>query len=492
MRVLIADDEHLVRFGLRSMIEELNLGLTVVAEAATGDDLLAQVLKTRPDLCFVDIRMPGLTGLAAMRKARKTGSRTRWVILSSHAEFEYAAEAIQLGASSYLLKPAGPAQLKEVLVPLIHEIELERRAASNLFEQSLVAALSAQGTSGSPPRMEAAWLVAVKLEAGALAARKEAAAFLPGWMSQFRAVSEGIADLVSAAWQDGPDLVCLAASWDPGRGEGSHAAAGLLDRLTALVKQSAGAELRATGFSAVGLGSWEQFRSALDRVKQALGRRFVLGTGTVHGLEVADRRMESLPAGVAEVCGSIEAYLAARERGQFPDLEVQAQAIREAFARASGANAALAAAARHLAFRVGLAPPPEGHSDRGTLAAWVEALAVSTREGRPEVRRNADLQVRIVEKVDQFLRQHLSSEVRVPEIASALGLTPNYLSSLYHKFTQATISERLTTLRLDQARDLLARPGSQVKEVASAVGYRSPRHFARLYLERFGHYPSGR
>jgi len=115
MTVLIADDEHLVRYGLRSMLEELNLGLQVVAEAADGEALVALVLKHRPDVAFVDIRMPGLSGLAAIRKARKAGSATRWVILSSHAEFDYASEAIQLGVAAYLLKPAGPAQVADVV-----------------------------------------------------------------------------------------------------------------------------------------------------------------------------------------------------------------------------------------------------------------------------------------------------------------------------------------------------------------------------------------
>ena len=113
-------------------------------------------------------------------------------------------------------------------------------------------------------------------------------------------------------------------------------------------------------------------------------------------------------------------------------------------------------------------------------------------DGDFKVEVSFDANTRVVEKVEQYLRQNLRSTIRVPEIAAALGLSPNYLSSIYHRLTACTISERVTGLRLEMARELLIRPGSQVKEVAAEVGYHSTRHFALLYRERFGHYPSAR
>lgn len=494
MKVVIADDEHLVRYSLKSMIEELDLGLTVVAEASDGEGLLTALARFQPELCFVDIRMPGLGGLAAIRKARKTGSKAKWIILTSHAEFEYASEALQLGASAYLLKPAGPTQLAEVLVPLVKAAHRERREESVRFEHALVAALSSPGSVlSAPPVVAAAWLEALRIDARAGCSPRERGDFAGTLVHQLRetALDQLTGSLVTAVWLAGPDQVLVTAGWYEADADGRNAAAHLKELVGITVKQSSQASVRLTGFVAEGLDSWEAFRAALDDLGRVVPHRIILGTCVCHSLGVLQRRLEALPPAVACLPEQVEAFIQTRERGEIPALEAQAQALRDAFAAAGSATAHLEAAARYLAFRTGLEPPPASTGAAG-LVAWADGLVTATRAELPDLRRAADFQSRVVEKVDQYLRQNLRSEVRVPDIASVLGLSPNYLSTVYHRLTQSTISERLADLRLDLSRELLARPGSQVKEVAAAVGYKSTRYFARLYHKRFGHYPSGR
>ncbi len=217
MKVVIADDEHLVRFSLRSMIEELNLGLSVVAEASDGEGLLTAVARFQPEVCFVDIRMPGLGGLAAMRKARKAGSRARWIVLTSHAEFEYASEALQLGASAYLLKPAGPAQLLEVLAPLVKAAEKERRDESNRFENALVAALSSPDPSVSvPPAISAAWLVSLCCDGAAECTPRDRNDHPAAVLRQVRSTAQSLlsGSMVAAVWLGSPGRLLVAAAWD--------------------------------------------------------------------------------------------------------------------------------------------------------------------------------------------------------------------------------------------------------------------------------------
>ncbi len=70
MRILIADDEYLARSTLRSMLEEFNLPLDLVAEACDGQEMASMVSQCLPDIAFVDIRMPKLNGLQAIRHGR--------------------------------------------------------------------------------------------------------------------------------------------------------------------------------------------------------------------------------------------------------------------------------------------------------------------------------------------------------------------------------------------------------------------------------------
>jgi DNA-binding NarL/FixJ family response regulator len=112
-RILIADDEVLVRGGLR-MILEAQPDLEVVAEAGDGSEALSRAQDVMPDLVLMDIRMPGLDGLAATRSLLASAEPApKVLVLTTFDLDEYVYEAIRAGASGFLLKSAPPQQLIE-------------------------------------------------------------------------------------------------------------------------------------------------------------------------------------------------------------------------------------------------------------------------------------------------------------------------------------------------------------------------------------------
>ena len=106
--VLIADDQALVRAGFR-MILEIEPDMTVLGEAADGDDAVELTASLRPDVVLMDVRMPGTDGIAATRRlmARSPG-HTRVVMLTTFDMDEYVYEALKAGASGFLLKDVQP------------------------------------------------------------------------------------------------------------------------------------------------------------------------------------------------------------------------------------------------------------------------------------------------------------------------------------------------------------------------------------------------
>jgi DNA-binding NarL/FixJ family response regulator len=110
VRVLIADDQTIVRAGFRALLE-LTDDLVVVAEAADGDDAVAGARRTRPDVVLMDIRMPGLDGLAATRQITASLPDVRVLVLTTFAADEYVFEALRAGASGFLLKDVEPDEL---------------------------------------------------------------------------------------------------------------------------------------------------------------------------------------------------------------------------------------------------------------------------------------------------------------------------------------------------------------------------------------------
>ena len=108
LRVVIADDQMLVRSGFRLILDEA--GITVAAEAANGTEAVAAVLKHRPDVVLMDIRMPGMDGLEATRRilASKPGRECRIIILTTFDLDQYVYAALTAGASGFLLKDTSP------------------------------------------------------------------------------------------------------------------------------------------------------------------------------------------------------------------------------------------------------------------------------------------------------------------------------------------------------------------------------------------------
>jgi two-component system, NarL family, response regulator LiaR len=110
IRVLIADDHAVVRQGLRTFLD-LQADIDVVGEAADGEEAVAIAAEHAPDVILLDLVMPRLDGIGALRRLRETAPAARVVVLTSFGEDERLFTALRAGASGYLLKDVEPAEL---------------------------------------------------------------------------------------------------------------------------------------------------------------------------------------------------------------------------------------------------------------------------------------------------------------------------------------------------------------------------------------------
>jgi DNA-binding NarL/FixJ family response regulator len=123
IRVVLADDQELVRAGFRVLIESAD-DIEVVGEASDGEQAVAVVARERPDVVLMDVRMPGVDGLEATRRIRAlVGAQAiRILILTTFDLDEYVHEALRAGASGFLLKDASPSALLDA-IRVIHNGE---------------------------------------------------------------------------------------------------------------------------------------------------------------------------------------------------------------------------------------------------------------------------------------------------------------------------------------------------------------------------------
>ena len=114
LRVVIVEDHALVRAGMRALLQKIE-GVEVVSDVGDGWEAVKSVQTDAPDLVLMDIAMPGLNGLDATSRIVKESPTTRVILLSMHANEEYFQQALEVGASGYLLKGAELAELELAL-----------------------------------------------------------------------------------------------------------------------------------------------------------------------------------------------------------------------------------------------------------------------------------------------------------------------------------------------------------------------------------------
>jgi DNA-binding NarL/FixJ family response regulator len=166
LRVVVADDEALVRTGLR-MILEAEEDIDVVGEAADGEAAVSAVRRLRPDLVLMDVHMPLMGGLAATRRIAELGLVTRVVMLTTFDLDEYVFDALDAGASGFLLKNASAEQL----VASIRLVATGEALLAPTITRRLIRRFGRQRTRRSPAGGAVSSLSARELEVLKLMAR---------------------------------------------------------------------------------------------------------------------------------------------------------------------------------------------------------------------------------------------------------------------------------------------------------------------------------
>jgi two-component system response regulator YesN len=483
VRFVIADDEPLVRAYLRSLIVESRAAEDPEPplEARDGAELADILRRGEADAAFVDIRMPRMDGLEAMRMLRSEGIEKPWYVLSSHSDFAYAKAALELGAAGYALKPPAPEEIAEAVKVLRAASERERAAREEAFVRDWTY-FSAE-ISEAPPALPAGDAAMVGLlatdpvrSAAEFAPRSEAAC--RAFRDRARRYAAALSAAAAAPTRK-PGRIAVAASV---RGAGNPTEA------DAAARRFLNEAFMAAG-NAAASGAGNRSVLIVERCGASLGSaRAVLSE-----LERVAAFRPLLPSGALE--RSRTGDLLAAFSG--PELAAAAAASALADALAAGDRLSLRKAAEDLAVRMEAGPlgeraqravrrfvesvlpgaPADGKLDREALAEACGRVASGARGTVPE----GDT----IDSVIAYLEQRFQERLSVASVARTFGLTPNYLSSLFHRRVGETFVERITALRLDKARELL-RAGKRVKETAWAVGYGNERHFSRLYRDRFG------
>ncbi|UOF92708.1 response regulator [Fodinisporobacter ferrooxydans] len=494
MRILIADDEMLVRLSLKSMIEELSGDFSVIGEAANGEETIELVKTLKPDIVFVDVRMPKYNGLEAMKAAKQCSPSTKWIILTGYSEFAYAQEAIHLGACNYLLKPVGMEELGHTLDRLseqyIQESEFQNKQFENTIH-SLFHGLSIhQATNGfgqKTGRSEHVFPILFLFDShyGKEQMKEQISAFADQILGSIRTYCGYRIKIALLPFQD-RELVFVC-SFETSQKESEK----ISEKIRTITEQvlrilDSHAEQN-TGFSITAVkdkpaASLDQFVTQFHDIKKVAPLRTVFGQNKMWAYQ--ELKPFTKEPDLLNIC---ETFIQLSESFSEKSFLKYSKTLVELEKTVPG-------------FRL----PPKFKDNinrflRSTLAChlpddrniseWLNLLQTHGEQYLLQDRQDSP-QTDMISQILDYIDQNYMHEIGIADIAAKLQLTPNYLSTLFHKKTGSTFVKYITRIRLAKAKELLCNTNMPIQQVAEQVGYFSTRHFTKLFTENVGCYPS--
>ena len=515
-RLLAVDDEKIVLDSFAHIVDHSLSGLVELETARSGPEAVRLAAASRPDIVVMDVMMPGMNGIEAMRMIREAEPRALFLVLSAYDEFEYAKDALRLGAFEYLVKPATGERVLAALARAIAVLDerredrarsLELRERLERLEPAIdhafvYAALESVEDPGNLECILPSFGAAARggffmtFRFGELLDGRKAAV---GEGSLQRAVREGCKGLGTCIV--GPlmlDRISIFAP-APQAPEDEYAArvsdAKTAGRYRARLREATGREL-ALGVGSRGLGAegiGRSYRESVDALEE-LGSRGILhradsperAAGAIDEILALERRLVRETARgrqlaavaalrefvdrAASLYDGDSRWIAART------LELIALALRASTGAANDAAsspAALAAAEELRACR-------DLSDCLGTGKRVVERACLAALDAR---RDRTSLAVR---RAKEAMEAGYARDLGLEDIAREVGLSPGHLCRIFRDETGTTMLDWLTALRMEKARRLLSSPRITAKEVAALVGYRDPNYFSRIFKSREG------
>lgn len=479
MIILIADDDRLIRFSIRSMLGDI-LGDAgdVFLEAKNGTEMVNMCRKHQPDIAFVDIRMPNLNGLDAIEQSREHSPGTEYVIVSGYSDFEYAQKGIRLGVNEYLLKPVDEEELHTVADKLSEKLKKRKDDSNAHFQLRVMSAFSYYSTAGAAD------------EAGE---KGEEDPFLV-FMLRVRAAKndwESAADsqrlLLDRAAALGREIVL--------KGRGKYAAAGNGYGTPCIVFQ---AKEETRGYIRSQMGRISA--RALNEGKDMHSLLWFESGSLAEVCERCEDLEQELCLLIGEKPGAVCPYGSPGRNSEEREFLRLTAELTDAWAQADGVacreimnrmwreyrDAQLDVNLKNLSEYCSFVTGCEisGESLKEFCRSFVE-----NSESMYDTVRREDTDV--IDRVSGYIRGNYMKDISISQIAEQMDLTANYLSTVFHQRTGKRFVEYLAEIRVEAAKKLLIQNESaSVQDIALMVGYGSARHFSSIFQKQAGMTPS--
>lgn len=521
-RILIADDEGIMLESLKKQILGRFGDNCTVETAKTGRVVIEKAETFHPDVVFMDIHMPGINGIQAMKEIRKFNSSALFYVISAYDKFDYAKEAIDLGVEKYLTKPISRTTMISVTEEALEKVDRKRRQRSDLlriqekletvipvvengFVSSILLKNGLQDVDYYRQLLdiEEDYGYAMVFQFGSdyengqlispVGMNVRAQTFYP----EFRDIVKSTFDCIIGSVMSNRITVVVPHTQQNVPYEERISITERVRSLTARLEKRLDARFR------VGIGKTHAFPELERSYREAIR---ALDGGPGHVLHINDLQQngfydESFPEDIESrlfhhvESGSLEGT---REHANlffdwmishYPDdlnnirLKVLEYIIRaEKIAFDAGAvNYGFSYRRNYLDTALSCA----GYED---LREWF--LEKMTGVCQLIHNQKEDRSDSAVKKAKAYIQEHYDSDLSLNEVSRAVNISPYYFSKLFKEESGENFIEYLTRVRITKAKEMLENPSLSIKEISAMSGYSDPNYFSRAFKKQTNMTPS--
>lgn len=528
IKIMVADDEPLQRQYLRAVLEEYPRKYKIVAEAENGEEAVAMGLEHRPDVVFLDIRMPGLDGIEVARQLKIAIPDVRIVIVSAYSEFHYAQQSVGLGLAEYLLKPVESMEILDLVQRLSDEIEQENEKKQELKETKEI-------LKEAMPFIRIGFVM--DLINGNLTDETEMAnrtAFfglknplclaLNVWLdnlttqNNFRSelekqiVQRQVSEAVEASLKEWPEhffislgngqyTILLAAEETFDDVALKEMATKFAEHICEYVRNNTSSTVT-VGIGRMGHGPSGIARSYREASVAGEYRVLYGGDQPIHAddVEATSEYANVLRQGyeknlVMAVCmgdwdRTVRSFLSLwteyiSEDTQIVRVRLKISEICTVVVRSAvESSVAFESLGENLAvLEQQIAKETNMDIMKEKVVNWLNELVSKIRTSR-EFRN-----VNLIDKAVRFMEENFQQEIGLEDVAKQVYLSTCYFSRLFKQVKGWSFTEYLTHVRMEEARKLLTTTSYSVAEIAMKVGFRDARYFSQVFKKHAGKTP---
>jgi len=512
MRVVIVEDEYIVRFGIRSMIDWDKLGMTVTGEAANGQEALELMRHELPDILITDIKMPVMDGLALIAEARELSAQLKILILSNLEDFQYAKEAIRFGVSEYLIKSdMMPRDFERSLLQVKEAIERtaltggeSKDAAMEPMRREKLLLDLAEGTCGDAGSLwEELGLPAWEAPVYVLHLCQEGMEQGVTAGQQFRQVLENLLterEVRYEAFTDRQGEINVLLFPGMPAAQAHKWVSSLADTWIQQLKQSG---MRCTIGISCSVEAAGKLQQGFEQAKLAVKYKMFVGGGKAivfgeeYGPASGSRPQEPLRVSANQIHSMVYAF-------QAKELRLHLEALFEQLALRKDLDMVQIISLELLIMLTTLWS--DVNSDQESMIELKKQYydQISKLETIHESRAwfiqafdeliahmvgvyNSDRNSII--KATQYIQQHYHQEISLQSISSFVHLSKNYFANLFKKEMGESFLEHLTRVRIEKAKTLLTGE-LKTADIGHLVGIPDPKYFSKVFKKIAGVSPS--